>query len=282
MAGRIINLWRANEDAARLYRVYLARLQMNGRHESVVSACRQIRRYADRGPGRNEGSFTFWFEIDSLCELKNYQTAWRQLHLREKTASGRPLDITRRKWSAEDTWELAFSYAPLLYFLGRYRLGCELLETSLGFYFGRKDVQSYDILFHVFNPDDEPRNRARVTLTHFYRRLGKSLNEWQHWQEFVNGFPPRLFQMTRVKGEELLANSDKLPGFVRSLIEVIEARTTSGVTRGQTDLLESPAKVRKWQEATRMKLERLRSDPTREHFNASLQRLFPDLALLPR
>jgi hypothetical protein len=255
---------------------------MNSLHESVVASCRQIRRYADRGPGRTEGLFTFGFEIDSLCELKNYQTAWRQLRLRERAALGRRLDIARRNWSAEDAWELAFSYAPLLYFLGRYRLGCELLETSLDFWFDGNKGQSYNILFRICNRDEEPRNRARVTLTHFYDRLDKSLSEWRHWQKFVNGFPPRLFRIAGVKCEELLANSDLLLEFFDALSSVTGSRTTSGVTRGQTDLLESPAKVKKWQDATRAKMERFRSDPARERFNSTLQRLFPDLAGLPR
>src|SRR5205085_10072380 len=87
-----------------------------------------------------------------------------------------------------DAWEWTFYYAPLLFFLRRYREGCLLLETALGFWCSRRKVRSYDILFYVYNADEQPSNRCRVTLSHFYERLGKSLREWQHWEAFVNGF----------------------------------------------------------------------------------------------
>jgi hypothetical protein len=66
----IPDLWRANEDAVRLYQLYLCRLQINDMHERIVAACHQIRRYAARGPGPTEGLFTFSIEIESLGESK--------------------------------------------------------------------------------------------------------------------------------------------------------------------------------------------------------------------
>lgn len=87
MPARIPDLWRTQEDASRLYKLYLVRLRMNGLHEQVVAACRQIRRYASRGPGAKVGLFAFSFEIDSLCDLKNYNQAWRRLRLFEETVS---------------------------------------------------------------------------------------------------------------------------------------------------------------------------------------------------
>jgi hypothetical protein len=131
MPARIPDLWRMQEDASRLYQLYLVRLRMNGLHKQVVAACRQIRRYASRGPGAKEGLFTFSIEIDSLCDLKNYDQAWRRLRLLEETVFGIRLDLASHDWSAEQRWELAESYAPLLFFMRKYRQGCTLLEISL-------------------------------------------------------------------------------------------------------------------------------------------------------
>lgn len=88
LADSIPDLWQAKEYAVRLYQLYLLRLRMNHMHKRVVAICPCIRRYAARGPGPTEGLFTFFHEIDSLCDLKNYQAAWRRLRLREEIAFG--------------------------------------------------------------------------------------------------------------------------------------------------------------------------------------------------
>jgi hypothetical protein len=282
MPSGIPDLWRAKEDASRLYSLYLAHLSMNGRYEQVVAACPKIRRYAARGPGAKEALFAFSFELDALVELKRYRQAWRRLRLREETVFGKRFNLLRREWSADDSWDLCWCYAPLLFFLGRYRQGCALLEISLDSWFGDQKVRSYDVLFHVYNGDEEPDNRCRVTLKHFYTRLGKNLSEWRHWEKFVNGFHPRLFRLAGVSREELLADSEQLGGFFDNLMGVRAERTTSGVTRGQADLIESPRKVQEWQEATQA--ERLefheRSSASRKHINNKLRELFPEIASL--
>jgi hypothetical protein len=75
MTSAVPDLWRAGDDALRLYELYLIRLLMNDLHDRIISACRIIRRYAARGPGRQEGLFTFSWEIDSLCALQQYEAA---------------------------------------------------------------------------------------------------------------------------------------------------------------------------------------------------------------
>ena len=183
----IPDLWRAN-DASRLYSLYFGLLQMHHRHERIIAVCPRIRRYAARGPGPEEGLFTFFNEINALCELGKYQAAWRRLRLRDKMAFGKSFDLRNRKWTGADAWELTYSYAPQLYLLGRYRQGCELLETALRFYFRRRKVQSLDMLCHIYNGDDVPSHRFRVTLSHFYRRLGKDLRQWRYWARFIDGW----------------------------------------------------------------------------------------------
>jgi hypothetical protein len=284
MPKTVPDLWRAKEDAPRLYSLYFIRLQINRLHQRVVSACRQVRRYAARGPGPKEGLFTFSFEIDSLCDLKDYKGAWRQLRLFEEMAHGERFDHARREWSARDAWELTFYHAPLLFFLGRYRQGCALLETALDFHFRRRRAQSYDVLYHVYNGDEEPTDRCGVALSDFYSRLGKRLTEWPQWQAFVNGFHPKLFRLAGARRSELLASAEKLPAFVDRLGAVLAERTTSGVTRGLADLIEAPAKVRKWQEATRKALDEFnqRSQPRRAVLDTKLRHFFPELEGLPR
>jgi hypothetical protein len=279
MTRRIPDLWRVKEDARRLYVFYLSRLQSYGMHDEVVGACRQIRQYASRGPGGKEGLFTFSFEIDSLCELGYFKVAWRQLRYREEIVFGKRLDLARRRWRPEDLHELEFSYAPVLYFLGRYPLGCSLLETSLRFWLHAKKVSSYDVLFRVYNGDEEPWNRCWVTLKHFYERLGKDLSEWPLWKKFVNGLHPRLFRLADVRREKLLEDPARMGVFFDNLMDLRRKRITSGMTRGQPDLIENPVKVKKWQQATTQKLAQFedRILPTRERIEAKLQYWFPEL-----
>jgi hypothetical protein len=280
----IPDLWRMKEDVPRLYELYMCRLQANYLHHRIIYACRSIRRYAARGPGREKALFTFSFEIDALCSLEEYKTAWRQLRLREEVIFGKRLDLRNRRWSAEDAGELEYFYVPLLFFLGRYEHGCELLETSLDFWFNRRKLRSYDILFRVFNADKEPRNRYRITLSHFYERLGKDLRQWQHWEAFVGGFHPRLFRLSGVARKELLANSRHLKIFFDRLMVVRAERMISGISFGQSDLIDSASKVRKRQEAKQLEIEEFdnRISPTRENTDQKLQELFPELRKLPR
>src|SRR5580704_5444541 len=108
--------------------------------------------------------------------------------LQEEIAFGQRFDLRSRQWSKADAFELAFSYAPLTYFLGRYRQGAQFLETSLDFWLRGKKVEIFDILSRVYNGEIEPSNRCRVTLSHFYARLGRDLRQWRGWRAFVNGF----------------------------------------------------------------------------------------------
>jgi hypothetical protein len=284
MAARIPDLWKLREDAPRLYRFYLTYLMRSASDQRVVSACRQIRRYASRGPGREEGQFTFWYEIDALINLKNYQGAWRQLRLSEEIATGQRLDLTRRQLSTEEAMWIPFQHAPILYFLGRYRQGCSLLESALDVSFQTERVKSFDLLFRIYNDEEEPTGRSRVTLTHFYRRMKLCIRDWSNWDSFVRGFPPRLFRLAGVHREELRVEPERLAIFFTKLMEVRAERTTSGFTRGQADLIESPRKVRKWQDATLRKhaqfIERTKS--TRERTDAKLLELFPELERLPQ
>jgi len=252
---------------------------MNDRHERAAAACRQIRRYAARGPGATAGLFTFSIEIESLCALRDHDTAWRRLRTQEEIVFGKRLNLRCRRWQRTDGFTLECSYAPLLYFRGRYRQGCQLLEIVLDFRFDATNVRSYDLLTRVYNGDPEPTLRARVTLAHFYGRLGKDLRQWRHWTAFVDGFHPRLFRLSGVSREELQADSRQLAPFLDKLMEERDRRITSGIGGSQSDLIESPAKVRKRQADTNRKLNafKKRMGPVRKEIDRKLRQYFPEL-----
>jgi hypothetical protein len=138
------------------------------------------------------------------------------------------------------------------------------------------------MLFHVYNGDDEPQGLPRVTLTHFYRRMGKDLKEWTLWPVFVGGLAAPLFRITGIERKALLADSSQLATFFAHLMRLRSERVTSGVTRGQADLIEDRAKVKRWQDARRESRKRFDNDPARERTRATLYRHFPELEGLAR
>ena len=58
-----------------------------------------------------------------------------------------------------------------------------------------------------------------------------------------------------IEREALLEDSSQLATLFDNLMRVRKVRVTSGITRGQADLIESPAKVKRWQDAKRAKSE---------------------------
>jgi hypothetical protein len=169
-----------------------------------------------------------------------------------------------------------------MYFLERYAVGAKLLETALSFWYRRRRAESYHVLFHVYNGDDEPRILPRVTLTHFYRHMGKDLKEWVLWPVFVRGLAAPLFRVASIERKALLADSSQLATFFGHLMRLHSERVTSGATRGQADLIEDPAKVKRWQDARRRNRERFDNDSARDRTKAALYRHFPDLESLAR
>jgi hypothetical protein len=284
MSYPIPNLWREEADAGRLYELYLVHLMIQGRHERVVTACQCIRGYAVREPGITESRFTYWQELDALCTLGQFQVAWRRLRRWEPDLFGEKFDLRRSKWPAEMASVLEFTYAPLLYFQGNYRRGCSLLETALDFWYDGRKIRSYDFLYRIDNGDPAPEITQRVTLKHFYDRLGRNLREWRHWEAFVAGLHPRLFRLTEVNPVDLLNDGDHLTPFTRRLLEVQDERTISGVTRGQADLVESASLVERRQQEICEQRERakVRIAPVRETIEMKLKTLFPELAEISR
>ena len=133
--AHISDLWEAKADAERMYQLYLVRLQMNGLHDRAVGACRPIRRYAARGPGRRAALFTFSFEVDALVKQRNYLAAWRQVQLRDQIIRGRRIALNRRKWSPKDFSQLY--YPPLIWGGSLWAITFPAASWLLAVHFGR-------------------------------------------------------------------------------------------------------------------------------------------------
>lgn len=278
MAYKIPNLW--NEDPAMIpyYRIFLSHLQMAGKHDRIVAACRQIRRYAERGARLDDALFTFHEEIGALCDLKKYKTAWRVLQARDDMLYGPQADVANHPERA-NPYELEPLYAPLLFYLKRYQTGCAVKEAALDPWFRRGKMQSYNVLFAVYNGEREPTHRFRVTLAHFYERLGRDLAEWQHWTAFVNGFHPKLFRMAGVGREDLLHDAAQISPFFEKLLAIRNERLTSGIGGSVSDLLDSPAKVKQRQARRQQAVKAFdrRIAGTRREVEKKLADLFPEL-----
>jgi hypothetical protein len=164
----------------------------------------------------------------------------------------------------------------VLFFLKRYREGCPLLEAALDAWYKGREFESYNnVLRYVYNSDEVPWHRCRVTLSHFYNRLGKDLREWRHWEAFVSGFHSKLFRLAGVKRDELLADSGRLPAFFDRLM-AIRARRPGG------NLIVSPSRVKQRQVARRKGARRRdeRFQTERERRNARLREFFPEIRCL--
>ena len=244
MKTRIPNLF-VKCDGEQDYSLYLARLMLTGNHKRIIQVCRRIRAYAAQAPGVEAGLFTFFHEIDALCETGNYAVAWRQLLRRDRIRRGANFDYRSFPWAREDAHDLRFNYGPLLYLTGRFSEAAASLEKALEFEcHGRNG--SYDAMYTVANDDPEPTNHCRVTLLHCYRRLGRSLSDWNGWRSFIIRMHPQLCRMANIDHEEMLAAPSLLIEFQARLRRILNERTQgSGGTWGICDLLDSASEVKK-------------------------------------
>jgi hypothetical protein len=243
MPPRLPNLF--TSDARRalvLYQLFLARLESNGRLDQVVEMCRRIRRLAPASFDRRSLSVFYAMEVHALMELGDYGAAWRQLRRSERLRWGRSLDLRCRRWRLSDTPLLFHEYVPLLYFRGQYEFGRHLLESGIGLLLRRGN--SYDALLWVV--DGHEPSHFGVKLEHFYAALGRDLRMWQQWDRLVTALHPRLFEIARISRDTLRQDPAMLlPFWIRLRAE--KNRWATVVDRGERDLIESPAAVRKAQ-----------------------------------
>lgn len=274
------NLFRTSGDAKRIqryYSFYLAKLHAAHRVQRLVEVCRCIRRFAKNHGEPKAGLFTFQYEMYAYEGGRDAEAMWRLLRAWDRAALGKTIDLASHCWNAEDAHRLMFLYAPLLYFRAHYRLGCHLLEKALRMHSRRKGW-SFELLWHVYKPIPQPSTVYDVTLTHFYRALGRNLSDWPLWGTFVDDFHSKLFRQSGVHRESLRSDPVLLKPFFEWISRERERRLFTRTTVGEADLLESAARVKGRQTHVATKIARQVNDPRRLRLEGKLKKIFPELA----
>jgi len=202
------DLFATESNAEQLYRLFLAHLQLNEQKIRVIEVCREIRTRFGIVYGNRAISLTFHDELEALCELGRYDEAWELWHEVERLSWGRQLDLDGQDWTAEQIRAIWSQYSPLLYFIGRYREGCRLLEQFLAH--NLDAAPHWEIAWNIINDDAEPTQRCRVTLWHFYQKLGFRLQDWKHWNRFVDCIADRQLKTAQTERDALRSNPSLL------------------------------------------------------------------------
>jgi hypothetical protein len=266
-------------SAQRLYQIFLSKLSAARRSDRILSACREIRRYAKSGGKPQAGVFTFFWEIEAHGQKRDFEAMWTSLRTEERLKHGNQLRIASHRWPHSEHHDLIYRYAPLLYLRGRYKLGCRLMETALEMASHRRKW-SFDWLWHVYKPMKTPSTVYDVTLAHFYAALGRDLSDWKLWNKFVDGFDPKLFRSSGISKEVLLEKPRLIKSFFEWIVAERRNRLFTETADGERDLVESPSKVQRRQ-STRKEL-LLRFDQGQDLFESKLEALFPELSRLAR
>lgn len=292
MTKRIPNLWKMNlkpddRDPGTLYGLYLCGLMLKDQYDRVAEACRIIRRYAIKGPGIKEAFFTFSNKYHSLITLGRLEEALRQARSRDRTVYGH-CDYSRLVWKEESgTWPI-ICVAPLHYWLGRYELGCHILEAALEPWFNNDCKSSYYWFTQIAYPHKNHRAKVfyPVSLAMFYHKLGKDLQEWKHWNAFIDGFPNQFFTVLKI-GKKGLRNDSKLLPKVISRIGEIQKKnqpyyTSCGGGQSIEDIIESPRQIKQrhdqyLKENHQTKEAKRERTDSRRQLDQRLVELFPEL-----
>lgn len=281
--SRLPNLFHGPQrtaSAQRLYEIFLARLTFAGSRDRVVSAAREIRRYANTMGGRRAGAFSYYWEMEVHEHHQDFESMWRSLRAQEKAWLGRQLRLSTHRSTYRDHPQLIFRYAPLLYLRGSYRLGCRLTEIALEMTSHRRGW-SFEWLWHVYKPVKAPTATREVTLSHFYSALGRDLSQWEQWNKFLDGFDPKLFRTSGITKESLRDDSRRIKPFFEWIVGERRKRLFTGTTDGERDLTEPPSKVQSRQSARKRMLLKFDAASERDLFEQKLLQLFPELAGLP-
>lgn len=286
MPPRLPDLWKLKlDDAEILYERYLCQLMINDQNVRTVQACRAIRRYAARGPGSQCGLLTFRYELEALCTMDQLDAALKQARLRDRIKYGKTLNYAKHQWDEADGVEgywLIYTMAPLHYYNQRYQLGCHLLETGLGFWFNHDNPNSYEWLSKIVPLREDWRYLQTASLTMFYRKLGKDLRTWKHWNRFVDGFPARFYRVVGISKSELRDDPKLLRDLMKRIRHICHENRScyvSGCSNGIHDIIDTPQQIKRFHE--RILLQKQRQRFARGERRASndqrLMELFPEL-----
>ncbi|MFT3878275.1 MAG: hypothetical protein QM703_01285 [Gemmatales bacterium] len=177
---------------------------------------------------------------------------------------------------------------PLHYWLGRYELGCHILESALEPWFNNDWQSSY----YWFTPiTHQPRKHKAtlfypVSLAMFYHKLGKDLRDWKQWDAFIDGFPEKFFTVLKIGKKELRNDSNLLPKVI-SRIGKIQKKNRPYYTSGDggqsiEDIIESPRQIKRrhdklLKERHESEEEKRERAKVRRKLDQRLVELFPEL-----
>jgi len=213
----IPNLFTVSNEAERLYSIMLSRLTMYDAFREIVRASRRIRIHARNSVGEDAAAFTNYFQCDALWYLGCHSANWARQIRYESVIYGRMVDLSSSELSECDIYLIAQQRASILYACGRFTEGRLCKERRLGLSLSFSPSDGF--LQEVINDDKEPAHPVRVTLSHIYQALGKSLKEWKDWPRFVNGVPDELLAASSVLRDELRHDPNQLRPLFNTLMD---------------------------------------------------------------
>jgi hypothetical protein len=239
-------------EASRLYEIALSRLLFAGRNQDTIAAARRVRAHVRRAGLWPEGGWTYTWEIEALLNLQRPRAAWAQYRrwlrsIRQRTSIA---TVEQRARSVPPMVQYEF---PILYAWGKWAAGARALEAYLAMALRKESVwrpTALDLMYAIYG-DPEPEAKPRVTLTHFYGKLGKTLDQWPDWRRWVRALHPRLLDIGGVTRRRLRDDPALLPDMYRRIVEERRCRTPTHMSSGLKDLVEPEPKVRARQERIR-------------------------------
>jgi hypothetical protein len=221
-------------EARRLYELAIA--YVLGQPEEVIRVSRAVRRHAMKHADQWLVCSMLRWELEAHVERHHAADAWRTWIKLQKQMPGAALKDGDR-----------FLEAALLYFNHRLEEAREAFELALHALMERETPSGYDLLFRVFNSDEPPSSVHRVTLAHIYDGLDCPLDKWPEWSRFVSCLGKPLLRAVSVRREELESNPDLLRQLFQRVVEIRRRRVSTGVTRGEEDVVNSTEEVERSQ-----------------------------------
>jgi hypothetical protein len=253
-----------------------------GRNEEAVRAARRVRAHVRRaGFGDRGAGWVYTWEIEALLNLGRPAVAWTQYR--------RWLRLVPRRYAIGAVEQrarsippmLLYEEVPILYARGKWADGARALEAYLGMALRKASAWKetpFDLMYSIYNGDPEPTARERVTLTHFYQKLGKTLDQWPDWRRWVRALHPTLLDIGGVTRKSLADDPRLLPAMYQRIVAEHRRRTRTGMSYGQRDLVEPEARVRARQERDRRgRPESAERSRARAEFRAKVRTYFPFL-----
>lgn len=217
-------------------------------YDRMVEACRTIRRYGLNCLDVKEWLFTFEYEVDSLIWLGRLDIALRQARSRDRAYYGH-CDYARLVWKEDSGMWPIYKVAPLHYCHEQFELGCHILEAALEPWFNNNWQSSYYWFRQIAPVYKKPNSIYQFTLAMFYHKLGKDLQEWKHWNAFIDGFPDQFYTVLKIGKKDLRNDSKLLPKVISRIGEIQKKNrpyyTSGGGGDSIEDIIESPRQIKK-------------------------------------